>query len=614
MFATCTSAKSYSSVSAGGHSFDVKARDSSGLESGVASTSWIVDLTLPTVTITSPTAGSTLSNMVTAAATASDNVRLERVEFRVDGTLRGTSTIAPHTFSWDTTKDTNGSHTLDVRSFDVAGNQSAPLSEGVTVSNVTAPSSCSGVQVNPGTDLLQALVSSNPDGTTFCLNAGVHRLTSAVTPRSSDSFVGAPGAILSGARLLTGFAQSGSTWYVGGQSMEGYGDPGYGSDPCGPPYGPSGSKLCLYSNDVYFDDSRLTRVGSQSEVGPGKFFFDYGADRIYIGDNPSGHKVEVGVAPQALHAFGTGTTDVHLSGFTVEKFATPAGDAALQGRTGYTFDHMEVRLNHAGGIIGFQSVTSSYIHDNGQFGASVDNTNGAVVDGNEFASNHRTPIVCWHSADVKVMRTLNTVIRNNYAHDGTCGGLWQDWDNKGVLVEGNRVEHIGSPGIEAEASCNTTIRNNIVKDSGWGAETQNSWLDGSAILAYSSHDVDVYGNTVESTGTGGGRHGISGVDVDRGSEVNCGSLRTYNLRVHNNQIKDTATGTNRGYGVAAGLAGTIAQPFTTQAFFDRNVYTICSGTNFGGATSPSATYWDTMSWSQWRGQGQDPNSTVSYVC
>src|SRR3712207_2735830 len=60
---------------------------------------------------------------------------------------------------------------------------------------------CEGVAIAPG-DSLQQAVDANPEGTTFCLNAGIHRLATAV-PRSGQRFIGeGPDTVLSGARIL----------------------------------------------------------------------------------------------------------------------------------------------------------------------------------------------------------------------------------------------------------------------------------------------------------------------------------------------------------------------------------------------------------------------------
>ena len=61
---------------------------------------------------------------------------------------------------------------------------------------------------------------------------------------------------------------------------------------------------------MFFDGGPLIRVGSVAAVGPGKFYFDQAADKIYIGNNPAGHLVEATVAAESFHSMGTGTDGV----------------------------------------------------------------------------------------------------------------------------------------------------------------------------------------------------------------------------------------------------------------------------------------------------------------
>ena len=48
----------------------------------------------------------------------------------------------------------------------------------------------------PG-ESIQAAVNANPEGTTFTIMAGVHRLA-AVSPKAGNTFIGEPGAVLDG--------------------------------------------------------------------------------------------------------------------------------------------------------------------------------------------------------------------------------------------------------------------------------------------------------------------------------------------------------------------------------------------------------------------------------
>lgn len=106
------------------------------------------DTTAPTVSVTSPTAGSTVSGTVSINATASDNVGVSKVEFYVDGSLRSTDTTAPYSWSWNTTTFANSSHTIVAKAYDAANNMGTSGNVTVTVNN--AGGGASQLLGNPG--------------------------------------------------------------------------------------------------------------------------------------------------------------------------------------------------------------------------------------------------------------------------------------------------------------------------------------------------------------------------------------------------------------------------------------------------------------------------------
>lgn len=93
------------------------------------------DTVKPTVSLTAPVQGATISgSAVAVAATASDNVAVSRVEMQVGNATPVTDTTAPYGFTWNTTAVADGQHSLKVTAFDAAGN-SATSTVTVTVSN-----------------------------------------------------------------------------------------------------------------------------------------------------------------------------------------------------------------------------------------------------------------------------------------------------------------------------------------------------------------------------------------------------------------------------------------------------------------------------------------------
>jgi hypothetical protein len=98
------------------------------------------DTTPPTVSITAPANGATVSSTISVSGTASDNVGVVGVQFKLDGqNLGAEDTSAPYSISWNTSLVSNGAHTLTATARDAAGNTATSASISVTVNNVPQP-------------------------------------------------------------------------------------------------------------------------------------------------------------------------------------------------------------------------------------------------------------------------------------------------------------------------------------------------------------------------------------------------------------------------------------------------------------------------------------------
>ncbi len=122
--------------------YRVHSKNSSGVESisgdFAFSTNNTIDTTPPSVSVTAPASGATVSGTVIVSANASDNVGVTSVQFLLEGAnLGGTITTSPYSTSWDTTTATNASHTLSAQARDAAGNVGTAVPVAVTVSNST---------------------------------------------------------------------------------------------------------------------------------------------------------------------------------------------------------------------------------------------------------------------------------------------------------------------------------------------------------------------------------------------------------------------------------------------------------------------------------------------
>jgi len=124
----------------------------------------------PTVAITSPLNGSTVSGTVTIAGTASDDVSVEKVEIKIDDDSWQEATgTTSWTYSWDTTSMATGNYDIYARSYD-GTDYSSILSVKVTVNNIP-PNHKPTVEIifpNNGTEVKKTIIihgtASDEDG------------------------------------------------------------------------------------------------------------------------------------------------------------------------------------------------------------------------------------------------------------------------------------------------------------------------------------------------------------------------------------------------------------------------------------------------------------------
>lgn len=462
-----------------------------------------------------------------------------------------------------------GSATITAKSEDVSG---------AAAVTVVEPSTSSSTWIYPGEDI-QAKVNANGTGTVFTLKAGVHRMQQ-VTPKGGQQFIGEPGAILNGAKLLTNWQGSGP-WYVGSQTQS---MSGYPSTRC-----LEGYPRCDVPHDLYINNALQKHVNSRTEVGAGRWFFDYDADRIYIGENPSGKTVEV---TDRSYAFGGSASAVTIKGLRIEKYANRAQAGAIAGgsTTGWILENNVVQFNHGFGIrVGSKMLMrSNKVLRNGQVGIGGIGDD-VLVEHNEIAYNNTVGYKpSWEAGGTKWVRTSRLTVRGNFVHHNFGPGLWTDIDNIYTLYENNRVEDNWAQGIFHEISYDAVIRYNEVRRNGHGRG--GTWLYGAGILVAHSPSVQVYGNLVEDN-----YNGIAGIQQNRGSGK-YGEYKLRNLKVHNNTVT-----------MARGASGIANDDGDTQVtngggnFFDHNIYTV-------GTSKSSWWSWNkAVNWTSWRGYSQDPN-------
>jgi PKD repeat protein len=118
----------------------------------------------PTVGITTPLSGATVSGTTSVAVSASDNIGVTGVQLLIDGAALGAEkTAPPFSISWNTMTVANGKHTLSARARDAAGNLGSATAISVTVSNSTKAGLVAAYNFNAGsgTTILDASGTNN---------------------------------------------------------------------------------------------------------------------------------------------------------------------------------------------------------------------------------------------------------------------------------------------------------------------------------------------------------------------------------------------------------------------------------------------------------------------
>ncbi len=380
------------------------------------------------------------------------------------------------------------------------------------------------------------IASQHGPGTTFVFEPGVHRGVS-IAPQSGDTFLGQPGAILSGAKVLSNWKSGGGYWYVGGQTSELTGSGGcmYFSD--GTRY-----DACKYPEQLFVDGETWWQVTSISQLSHGRWYFDYNADRVYIGGNPAGRLVELSTTTRAFHGTSSGVT---ISGLVIEKYANRAQTGAIDGggTTAWTVSNNTLRLNHGFGLrIGNRmQVSNNHVHHNGQVGMGGIGDDVLVV-GNEIAWNHTGGFLHdWEAGGTKFVLTNRLVFRDNWVHNNDGRGFWADIENINMLVEDNLVEYNFKGGIVHEVGYSAVIRDNVSRYNGHGF---GRWVWGGQIVVQNSSDVLVTGNDVTVSATEGG-NGITIVNQNRG-QGSLGPYRSDHVTVTDNTIRHLSIGGKNG--------------------------------------------------------------------
>jgi hypothetical protein len=373
-----------------------------------------------------------------------------------------------------------------------------------------ARASAADVIVYPGDDLA-VLVKKFAPATKFVILRGKHYVGD-IQPKDGQSFVGQPGAILSGAVRLGPFVRDGRLWRAKGPR----------------PLEPSGGECehadrsCLFGEVLFMDGAPLRRVFKLDELSNESWLQNRQTGDIFVGFEPAGRLVEISYRRAAF--YGT-AQDVTIRGLVVEQYSSTAQHGAIHATandpeqkvlsTGWQILDNDIRFNSGGGVRtgNKMRLKGNRIYRNGQIGIVGAGT-GIVVDSNDILANNALGYSAgWEAGATKFVVTDLLQVRNNCVRDNLGPGIWTDGENRNSTIADNWSVNNRGIGIFHEISGHALIEGNTVALNGSPGETP--W--NSQILISGSPDTLVQGNRVEVAPNYG--HAIFIVEEGRASYV-----------------------------------------------------------------------------------------------
>lgn len=281
-------------------------------------------------------------------------------------------------------------------------------------------------------------------------------------------------AVLDGAVTVSDWTASGGDWFAAGWTQQFY------RERSGGPVGEE-NRTAGYPDQMFINGRTLDQVLRRSDVAPGLFFHDTEADQLWIGDDPSGKRVEASKLRFGIYfnqAHGSSLTNV-----TVRRYATEARNmAAIRAYSNdLVFSGVTSELNARMGLSAIGSnivIRDSRFVDNGHLGVHGDRLNTFVVERTAVKGNNRAGFDTGHSAGgLKVTSSFGVTVRESDVSHNNGPGIWTDLDTRFVTLSRNLVERNGRAGIEIELSSNVNVLGNVALDNGeagiWVLESEN---------------------------------------------------------------------------------------------------------------------------------------------
>jgi hypothetical protein len=276
-----------------------------------------------------------------------------------------------------------------------------------------------------------------PANTTYYFAAGTHYLGSGeyaqINPGSNDTFVGAPGAIISGDDPgSSGYRQNDFAFVGNGTGVTGVTIEYLTIENFSPP----GSQGAVNTNS---DDNWTITHSTIKDNVPG-------AAMMVGSGNTIGHNCLTGNGQYAFNAY--------------QNPGDPQESKVTGGPQNIVLSDNEISYN---GTCNWEA-----------FGTFPIKTPAGCSGAGQFDG-------CGCSGGGKFWQAQNVTVQGNYVHDNYSVGIWADTNNDGFSIQGNYFSANYAEALIYEISYNALIKGNTFTDNAWGTGAADSGFPDSAV-------------------------------------------------------------------------------------------------------------------------------------
>lgn len=358
--------------------------------------------------------------------------------------------------------------------------------------------SASGRADNPVRTVTRAL-RSTPWGGTIVVRGGTYHESVVMPHEHPVTIQSYPGEAVwfDGARRVGGWTRDGDAWRVDGWTAELDNSPSYfrgRAEHSGEnmQFVNSASPMAASPDQVWINGTELRQVASRDVVTQGTFYVDRANDKLYVGSDPSGRRVEASDLGRAFTIQSAGTT---LRGIGVRRYAPSVPD---QGAINsywprVTLENVVVADSSTAGL-GLYGADSTVrqvtISDSGQLGIGATHADSLTLDriavtGSNKEHFNKAPV----AGGIKITASRDVTLKDSLIADNDGTGFWIDESVYNAVAVNNTIRNNSGRGIYYELSEKGLIEGNTITDS---AEY--------GISIYNTGNVKVRNNYIMSKG------------------------------------------------------------------------------------------------------------------